>query len=75
METAKTAKMQDSCPITGEKINRDIHVDYKGKRIYFCCPNCPELFMKEPEKFMKAFREKNVQLEDSPKEKAGATGR
>ena len=26
-------------------------VDYKGAKVYFCCPNCPAAFEKDPAKF------------------------
>ncbi|HUW34364.1 MAG TPA: YHS domain-containing protein [Planctomycetota bacterium] len=75
METTKTARKQEFCPISGEKINKDIHADYKGKRIYFCCPECPDMFMKNPENYMQKFREQGIQLEDAPKaEKPAAAG-
>jgi YHS domain-containing protein len=28
-------------------------VDYKGRRIYFCCKECPPVFNKDPEKYIK----------------------
>ena len=34
-------KVQTVCPVMGGVINKDLYVDYKGKRIYFCCPDCP----------------------------------
>ena len=48
---------QKLCPVTGELINRNIFVDYDGRRIYFCCDMCPAQFKKEPEKFLKKLDE------------------
>jgi YHS domain-containing protein len=42
---------QTKCPVSGKPINPEHHVDYKGKKVYFCCPNCPGAFEKDPAKF------------------------
>ncbi|MFH1707210.1 MAG: YHS domain-containing protein [Planctomycetota bacterium] len=40
------------CPVMdGESISRDHFADYKGKRIYFCCPDCIPVFKADPEKY------------------------
>ena len=44
---------QKVCPVTGDPINPNIYVDYQGRRIYFCCPMCPPIFKKDPEKYLK----------------------
>jgi|WetSurMetagenome_2_1015567.scaffolds.fasta_scaffold00110_1 YHS domain-containing protein len=49
----KALAPQTTCPVMGEPINKDIYVDYKGKRVYFCCNMCPETFKKDPEKYLK----------------------
>lgn len=47
------AIQQTICPVMeGNKINKDIFVEYKGKKIYFCCPACKEKFNQEPEKYI-----------------------
>jgi YHS domain-containing protein len=46
------------CPVMGGKTNKNIHTNYKGNTIYFCCPSCIEVFQKDPEKYMKIL-EKN----------------
>jgi YHS domain-containing protein len=33
-------------------INKEIYTEYKGKKVYFCCPGCKEQFEKEPEKYL-----------------------
>lgn len=50
-QTATTAE-QTICPVMGNPINKDIFVEYKGKKVYFCCPGCEEQFNKEPEKYI-----------------------
>ncbi len=48
------AVSQGTCPVMGEIItNKNHYVDYQGKRIYFCCSDCPAEFNKDPEKYMK----------------------
>jgi len=41
------------CPIMGGVIDKEVFTDYKGKRVYFCCPGCIEEFTKDPEKYVK----------------------
>ena len=43
---------QTKCPVSGKPIDPEHHVDFKGKKVYFCCPNCPGAFEKDPEKFV-----------------------
>ncbi|MBI2837055.1 MAG: YHS domain-containing protein [Acidobacteria bacterium] len=45
--------IQTVCPVRGETIaKKESFTDYKGRRIYFCCPGCEEPFSKEPGKFL-----------------------
>jgi YHS domain-containing protein len=46
------AAQQTICPVMGNQINKNIYVDYNGKRVYFCCPPCPSNFMKYPEAYL-----------------------
>ena len=48
---------QKICPVMGNPINKDIYVDYKGRRVYFCCPMCPPVFNRDPEKYIKILDE------------------
>jgi RND family efflux transporter MFP subunit len=44
---------QTTCPVMdGQPIKKDVYVDYQGQRIYFCCPDCPEKFKADPEKYL-----------------------
>lgn len=42
-------KPQTTCPIQGDPINKNLYVDYKGKRIYVCCQGCIAEVKKDPE--------------------------
>ncbi len=43
---------QTVCPVMGGKINKDVFTEYKGKKVYFCCPGCIAKFKKNPEKYI-----------------------
>ena len=43
---------QTICPVMGNPINKDVFVEYKGKKVYFCCPGCEDDFNKDPEKYI-----------------------
>ncbi len=43
---------QTICPVMGNPINKDIFVEYKGKKVYFCCPGCDKIFKEDPEKYL-----------------------
>ena len=47
---------QTKCPVSGKPIDPEHSVEYKGKKVYFCCPNCPAAFEKDPEKFWRSCR-------------------
>jgi len=47
------APAQKLCPVTGEPIDPNISVEYEGRRIYFCCANCPETFKQDPLKYIR----------------------
>ena len=45
-------KEQTLCPVMGGAINKKYFIEYQGKKVFFCCPGCEEVFLKEPEKYM-----------------------
>ncbi len=54
-ETEKAVSVtiqQTICPIMGGAINKGLFIEYKGKKVYFCCAGCKEKFEKEPEKYL-----------------------
>ena len=57
---------QTRCPITGDAIDKKHYVDYNDRRIYFCCPDCPAKFLKDPEKYLKQMKAEGVEFERSP---------
>ena len=51
-EVIAAAVEQTTCPIMGTAINKALFVEYKGKKVYFCCPGCEDKFNAEPEKYI-----------------------
>jgi len=50
---ATVAVEQTTCPVMdGNPIDKNIFVEYKGKKVYFCCKACPEKFLANPEKYV-----------------------
>lgn len=43
----------ESCPVTGEPVNKNIKFGFFGRTVYFCCESCLEAAKKNPEKFIK----------------------
>jgi len=60
-------KMQSVCPVSGKPIDKANFVDYKDKRVYFCCPHCPDAFKKDPEAMIKKIEAGGITLEKAPK--------
>jgi YHS domain-containing protein len=58
---------QKTCPVMGNQIDKSVYVDYKGKRVYFCCAGCPETFKADPEKYLKVLADRGEAVEDVPK--------
>jgi YHS domain-containing protein len=63
---------QRICPVMGSTIDKDLYVDYEGKRIYVCCSYCLKKVRKDPEKYMKQLEAEGVVL-DKATPKAEAT--
>lgn len=70
-DATTVGKEQTLCPILGGEINKEkkAFADYKGKRIYFCCPGCDKEFNKDPEKYVKKMEAEGIKLEDAPADK------
>ena len=67
--TRHAAKLvpQKTCPVMGNPIDTSIYVDYRGKRVYFCCAMCPETFKKDPQKYLKILAARGEEPIDIPK--------
>jgi YHS domain-containing protein len=51
-KAAVVAGEQTICPVMGGAIDKNIFVEYKGKKVYFCCEDCKKKFEAEPEKYL-----------------------
>ena len=53
VKEAAVAIEQTMCPVMdGNKIDKNVFVEYKGKKVYFCCAQCKAKFEAEPEKYL-----------------------
>jgi len=51
-EPAAAEIAQKTCPVMGGKIDKNIHIDHNGRRVYFCCAGCVGTFKKDPAKYL-----------------------
>ncbi|MHC5040411.1 MAG: hypothetical protein ACYTHM_24130 [Planctomycetota bacterium] len=59
-------KDQETCPVMGGAIDRNVYVDHEGMRVYFCCAGCGPEFKKDPEKYLKKLKDLGEQPEYTP---------
>ncbi len=45
---------QPRCPVMGGAIDPEVFTDYRGVRIYFCCPPCIDTFEGDPDQYLPA---------------------
>ena len=45
------AECKAKCPVSGKDADTSVAVDYKGGKLYMCCPGCPGAFEKNTAKF------------------------
>jgi len=48
---AKLPKVQVTCPVSGEPVDPDVTVDYKGEKVAFCCGGCVKKFKADPDAY------------------------
>ena len=51
-QVAQVAAEQTTCPVMGGPIDKNIFIEYQGKKVYFCCNGCPDTFKANPEKYI-----------------------
>ncbi len=66
---AAAPQYQTTCPVLGGNVDREVYVDYQGKRIYFCCKGCDAEFKKDPEKYLQKMKEQGISPEKAPQGK------
>jgi YHS domain-containing protein len=50
--TTDSTTPQTICPVMGNPIDPAVFVEYKGKKVYFCCRGCDQKFQEDPEKYL-----------------------
>lgn len=60
------AAAQAKCPVLTGDIDKNVFVDYKGQRIYFCCSACVEKFKSNPEKYLTEMKAAGITPEKTP---------
>ncbi len=43
---------QTTCPVMGNPIDKSVFIEYQGKKVYFCCKACPDVFKADPAKYI-----------------------
>ncbi len=66
----ETGKVEQTvCPVmAGNPIDKNIFVEYKGKRVYFCCADCKAKFEANPEKYLDKLPQFKDELESAKKQ-------
>lgn len=67
--TVKIVKVVNTkCPVMGGDVNPKVKtVTYKGKVYGFCCDGCPDLFKKDPEKYLKNMKKTETETKAETK--------
>lgn len=50
-EEAEKAEFSATCPVSGQPAKEASFVEYLGKKLYFCCDNCPKAYAADAEKY------------------------
>jgi YHS domain-containing protein len=58
---------QRKCPVLGGKIKPELYYQYKGQKIYVCCPRCIDKIKEDPEKYLKKVRKEKEEIAEARK--------
>jgi len=72
-DTKAKGKAQETCPVMGGKVNKELYVDVNGKRIYVCCSACIETIKANPDKYIKKMEAEGIVLEKLEKKAESKT--
>ncbi len=59
--------IQTTCPVSGDPIDGDIFIYYKGRGIHFCCQNCASTFRSDPDTYLNKLDEMPEESKDKTK--------
>jgi len=48
---------QKTCPVMGNPIDKDVFIEYEGRKVYFCCKGCDKKFRDSPSEYLPALYE------------------
>ena len=75
--TTKPAYPLTTCVVSGEKLGEmgkpDV-IQFEGREVQFCCPDCEKDFKKDPVKYLKKIDEAAKKPATQPSKKAEAAG-
>lgn len=71
---AAEEKLSGKCPVSGKDIVKDASVEYKGAKVYFCCPGCPDAFKGDTAKYASKANQQLVQTGQAKQEKCPLSG-
>jgi YHS domain-containing protein len=55
-----SGQAQAVCPVLGGKINKSVHADCQGQRVYFCCPGCVPKFQQAPAQYLQKMKSQGI---------------
>ncbi|UCD52929.1 MAG: YHS domain-containing protein, partial [Phycisphaerales bacterium] len=56
---AAAAEQTTCAAMEGNSVNKATFVEYKGKKVYFCCQGCPERFLADAAQYVAKLRRFN----------------
>src|SRR6185436_1305077 len=63
------------CPVSGKAVTSNDWLEWEKARVYFCCPNCPAAFKKDPSKYAAKAHLQMVQTEQLKQVNCPLTGK
>jgi hypothetical protein len=67
-EQTAQPKEQTHCPVMERyPVDKTLHIDVKGKRIYVCCKGCTNQIKANPDKYIKRLEDKGIVIDKTPK--------
>ena len=70
----KKDEFKANCPVSGKAASESTCVDYKGAKVYLCCPNCEAPFKKDTAKFAAKANQQLVGTKQAKQVKCPFTG-
>lgn len=64
-------KHQTVCPVMGGAVNKQLYVDFDGKRIYVCCSGCIDAVKKDAAATIRKMEADGIALDKVPPKEPG----